>query len=422
MKKNNTFVRSTKCSLRFNSSLKKIQLNLLIEEYTKCLELYIGFLWNLHLNEEKVKNRFLKQDQPEVETFLTARILNSCINHASSIVRSRIEQIKTYKTTLDNILECSNPTKKQTEYKAILVQRIAKMNEVPKVLNKEIRIDSKNSKVFTTTSIKHFDLVVELFCLGMEKFNLVCKKHKHFNKLFFSGKLLSGIVINENYIQFNFEYERKPNLNSKSIGIDIGINSCLTTSENKQITINDKLKPYHVIMDEIVRKRKGSKAFNRKLKERDNCARYCIKQLDWSNLSEISIEDIKNLRKCKRTNKIRRHWNYRLILDSLKSNSEMHNVYVNLKNPMYTSQRCSKCGYVDENNRTNEVFICLSCGLSINADYNASINLSTNLHKLKRSEIPSERKFFWNCSGIRLSGKESEASSLNEKDIFIQKC
>lgn len=407
--KNKTFVRSTKCSLKFNSFVKKTQLNLLLNEYTRCLEEYISFLWSQYIDNQKVKIRFLKADQPQIETFLSARILNSCINHASSIVRSRIEQIQTYQNTLNNLSECEKPTQKQLDYKSSLAERIAGMKEVPVITKKEMRLDSKNSKICLATNVSFFDLVVELCSLGMHKFNLLMKKHKHFNNLLSSGRMMSGIVICEEYIQFNFEFEKKENTNKKTIGVDIGINSCLTTSDNKVLSSSDKGKPYHTIMEEIVRKRKGSKAFSRKLLERDNCAKYCVKQLDWNSLSSICIEDIKNLRNCKKTNKIRRHWNYRLILDSLKSNSELHNVCVNLKNPMYTSQRCSSCGYVNKKNRDSIKFICLNCGFAANADYNASLNLQQNLHNFKRSEVPSERKFFWDCNGIRRCGEEYEA-------------
>jgi len=47
-------------------------------------------------------------------------------------------------------------------------------------------------------------------------------------------------------------------------------------------------------------------------------------------------------------------------------------IYVN---PKYTSQRCSKCGYVDKNNRHGSVFRCRNCGFELNADLNASRNI-----------------------------------------------
>lgn len=413
--KNKNFVRSSKCSLKYNNPLKKIQLNILLKEYNKCLNIYIEFLWNSHSEGNIIKSKFLKKDHPEIDTFLSARILNSCINQASSVVRSRIEQIKTYQQILNNLSDTINPTQRQLDYKSALAERINNCNKTPVVSKLEMRIDSKNSKIDLSPTIKAFDLVVDLMCLGTNKFSLLTKKHKHFNSLLSKGKLLNGITVTENYIQFNFEFEKKINKNNKSIGIDLGICSCLTTSDNEQISSNDKGKPYHEIMKEIVRKRKGSKAFNKKLKERNNCSNYCVNQLDWNNISEICIEDIKNLRKCKKTNKIRRHWNYRFILDSLERISELNNVYLNKKNPMFTSQRCSSCGYVNSSNRKEEMFLCLFCGFATNADYNASINLKENLYPIKRNEIPAERKFFWDSSGIRLSGEEFEAPLFKNK-------
>ncbi len=44
--------------------------------------------------------------------------------------------------------------------------------------------------------------------------------------------------------------------------------------------------------------------------------------------------------------------------------------------PKHTSQRCSRCGHTEKENReTQASFKCLSCGLSINADLNAAINM-----------------------------------------------
>jgi len=54
-------------------------------------------------------------------------------------------------------------------------------------------------------------------------------------------------------------------------------------------------------------------------------------------------------------------------------------IYVN---PKYTSQRCSKCGYLSKNNRHGSVFKCINCGFELNADLNASRNIEV----LGRSE------------------------------------
>ncbi len=46
--------------------------------------------------------------------------------------------------------------------------------------------------------------------------------------------------------------------------------------------------------------------------------------------------------------------------------------------PHYTSQTCSKCGHMSKNNRKSQSrFVCEACGLEINADHNAAINIKT---------------------------------------------
>jgi IS605 OrfB family transposase len=51
-------------------------------------------------------------------------------------------------------------------------------------------------------------------------------------------------------------------------------------------------------------------------------------------------------------------------------------------NPRYTSQRCSRCGFIRKSNRHGLHFRCGSCGFTLNADLNASRNIEV----LGRSE------------------------------------
>ena len=47
-------------------------------------------------------------------------------------------------------------------------------------------------------------------------------------------------------------------------------------------------------------------------------------------------------------------------------------------NPRYTSQRCSSCGHTHAENRKNQAnFLCVECGLMMNADLNAALNIRT---------------------------------------------
>ena len=44
--------------------------------------------------------------------------------------------------------------------------------------------------------------------------------------------------------------------------------------------------------------------------------------------------------------------------------------------PKFTSQKCSCCGHIEKENRETQArFICKNCGNTLNADYNASVNI-----------------------------------------------
>ncbi|SIS21577.1 transposase [Natronorubrum thiooxidans] len=51
-------------------------------------------------------------------------------------------------------------------------------------------------------------------------------------------------------------------------------------------------------------------------------------------------------------------------------------LFVETVNPAYTSQRCSHCGFVHEDNRSDKAFKCLKCEYEVNADYNAAKNVA----------------------------------------------
>ena len=54
--------------------------------------------------------------------------------------------------------------------------------------------------------------------------------------------------------------------------------------------------------------------------------------------------------------------------------SEIKGFEIKKVEPAYTSQTCSKCKVVNKSNRNGEIYQC-TCGLLIDADTNAAINI-----------------------------------------------
>jgi transposase len=73
-------------------------------------------------------------------------------------------------------------------------------------------------------------------------------------------------------------------------------------------------------------------------------------------------------------NKLQR-WSYLKVLDKLSMLTEEAGINLIKVDPAYTSQTCSKCGSIHKESRNKERFKCIECGYSIDADYNASINI-----------------------------------------------
>ncbi|MBE6703983.1 MAG: transposase [Ruminococcaceae bacterium] len=71
------------------------------------------------------------------------------------------------------------------------------------------------------------------------------------------------------------------------------------------------------------------------------------------------------------------HWTYYDLRTKMEYKAAEYGIKVIAVEPKYTSQRCSKCGYISsENRKTQESFECIKCGYKCNADFNASQNLS----------------------------------------------
>ena len=96
-------------------------------------------------------------------------------------------------------------------------------------------------------------------------------------------------------------------------------------------------------------------------------------------VSRVVIEDLMNIKfKTKLhssfVNKLQ-YWRVASTTRKLNSLAELETFELLYVDPAYTSQTCSKCGFTHKTNRNGESFKCMKCGMELDADLNASINI-----------------------------------------------
>ncbi len=105
--------------------------------------------------------------------------------------------------------------------------------------------------------------------------------------------------------------------------------------------------------------------------------------------SAIVLENLTHLRRMwtkqamkrkrggKKTRRALNRWSYSLFHTTLTRVAQLHHVPVVFVRPQYTSQTCSQCGHRSKNSRTTrDLFRCVNCNFTVNADRNASRNLA----------------------------------------------
>jgi putative transposase len=119
-----------------------------------------------------------------------------------------------------------------------------------------------------------------------------------------------------------------------------------------------------------------------------------LMQFAKENNACIVMEDLKDIRQTAKTNKKQRYslhsWSFyqqKLMIDY---KSKKYGVSVHYVEPQYTSQRCSKCGHIEQANRKGNLFNCKKCGIVEDSGANAGFNIAT-LHKNRIPQFNIER-------------------------------
>ena len=197
------------------------------------------------------------------------------------------------------------------------------------------------------------------------------------------------------------------NKSIKGLGVDLGIKDTAVCSDGMVFKNINKTKKVKKLKKKIKReqrkmarsieysksnkiKLKECKNFNKKklkmqrLFYRLNCIRddYNNKMVDEitrTKLKYITIEDLKvsNMMKNKHLSKAIQEQNFYSIRTKLMNKCKERNIELRLVDTFYPSSKtCSCCGEIKKDLKLNDrIYKCSNCGLEIDRDYNASINL-----------------------------------------------
>ncbi|MHA1977438.1 MAG: RNA-guided endonuclease InsQ/TnpB family protein [Candidatus Hodarchaeales archaeon] len=201
------------------------------------------------------------------------------------------------------------------------------------------------------------------------------------------------------------------NLPSRAMGIDLGLTNLVTTSDGLLVkggvvkTINQwynkRLAHYRSLATtcnhqlttrRILRLHRGR---TNKLREFfHQTSRRLITHCLTHNIDTLVIGYNVNWKQHvnlgKRTNQAFVQLPFLKFVQMLEYKANLVGMTVIRVNEAYTSQQCSRCGYVNKKNRKSRgLFCCLRCGIQLNADSNAACNI---LHRfpLNPQVVPTE--------------------------------
>ena len=252
--------------------------------------------------------------------------------------------------------------------------------------------------------IKHERHKIKVPCLGW-----VTLKEK--NYLSINSVITSGTITKRAgryFISVLIEDEpQRDSLNcNEGIGIDLGIKTFMSTSKNAEFANINKSKKIRKLEKSLRRQQRAlSRKFEAKKKDKERttcknleknklrvqklhyrleCARKgyinkCIDEVIRWKPAYITLEDlnIKGMLRNRHLSKAIRGSLLYYTKEKLLEKATKHNIEVREVDRFYPSSKtCSKCGHVKEDLQLKDrVYKCSKCGLEIDRDLNAAINL-----------------------------------------------
>ncbi len=373
-----------------NANQHKLDLlDTLYSDYKDLLQSYVKMI----LNEQLPQKSFLSsKDLPTVNSITHSQWKQVAYKQATETVKSLVKKTrdKTFKKykyiyakCIKNEIHTNFTSKRFNELNINFIKRIPTIN----IQNVSIPIDNR---LFDIKEGNTFDEFVRLktpyFLNGKKRavtINIPLKHHRQSRQFKDSNWTRKNTIQlkkikDKFYLNIFWEKEIETKKDVKNIvGIDVGYKKLISSSSGAHYG-----QELNKVYDKISRKKQGSKKFKRALIERNELINFYVKEfISKEQPDEVVIESLKNVKHKssgkvykKTMNKLQR-WSYDRTFNKLEQLSESKGFTIKKVDPAYTSQTCSKCGSVHKESRKGELYECVNCGMKLDADYNAALNI-----------------------------------------------
>lgn len=375
--------RTSKHSLKFCNKSKLNSLDQMFTLYESSLNTYLNLMKNGQLSVQKFLST---KDCPEC-AIKHSRFKQLVYKNASEMIRGQLTQIK--QRVFSRYRRVFKWCLKTNRFANFTNKHFHELN-----INylKRLKFDLKNISIMLNENLfdneickdGEFDEFVRIFLPmfkeGKKRAQTIClpiKYHKHSLK-FKDWKRKKSVQLQridgKYFLNFIYEKENTKKCSNEKIGIDLGAHKLIADSNGEFYG-----KDLYDIYSRLAKKQRGSKKYKKLLKQKTNRVNeVCNVFINEHRNTDVVCEDLKNVKHkssfYKSVNNKLQYWSYRQVIDKLESLSESEGFTVIKVDPAYTSQTCSKCGAVIKSNRDGEKYHC-SCGLEIDADTNAAINI-----------------------------------------------
>ena len=409
-------------SLDYSNSGKESDVQRFLNEYNETVWWFVDYLWDNkieYLVGGKLRVMDIRNNKLNVPNYistisipyqsdLSARAIKLASGEALSIIKSRVEKRRKQLWVLSSKMKEGADVKRLQS--AIDSNPLTKPSKSGAKV--AVRLDS-NCCTFVPNKTREFDGFLKLHALGKQYNHIFIpiKLTRHTRNLIKKGYVqMTSWTITQTTVNSIWKKEPPKSNGTNIVGADQGLLTCLTLSDGQ---ITPKCPHGHdlnSIINKMSRKKKGSNGFRRAQTHRKNYTDWSIKQLDLSNIKELRLEQLHDVRRGKGSSRSLGHWTYTAINTQIKSRCSELGVLVVEQPSMYRSQRCSSCGWTQKSNRKGKEFRCKKCGFVHDSDLNGALNHEADLYPLPfgfRQAHLSHNGFYWLGSGVTSkSGQE----------------